>query len=143
MNFDIISFFIGIHVSMIILLILAFIFGGGLKSNKKFDWFLMISFIVCWELAICVILIKKARVDKQIKNRTNEEIIESYKKEIRKADRRLKSKLEAFDKFEEYMLTDYGIKQTSKEKWIIAIRSWHTDKISDLIIKINELEENK
>ena len=141
MNFDLISFLIGIHSSIMILVIIAFIFGGGLKSRKKFDWLLLISFLICWEISTLVTLILVIKKNKEKANITIEERIEYYRKEIRKADRRLKSKLEAFDTFEAYMLDEYGIEQTSKDKWIVAIRNWHTDTVSDLIIKINELEK--
>jgi hypothetical protein len=140
MSLDLISFLIGIHSSVMILIISAFIYGGGLKSNKKSDWLLLLAFLISWEMATVVTLILSNKKKKEETNMTIEERIKLYRKEIRKADRRLDSKLEAFDKFEDWMLKEYGIEQTSKDKWIVAIRNWHTDTVSDLIIKIDKLK---
>jgi|LGVF01.2.fsa_nt_gb hypothetical protein len=139
MEFEIISFLIGIQFTVFMLMMIANIVA---MNKKRLKWLpLLILMSIFWEIGIPILVYFASGKKRERKNETVLEKIERLKETIRKQNEWYEAKKISFDKLEASIASNYGIAPTAKEKWLVALGDTHTRTIADYVSRLNELEQ--
>ncbi len=139
MEFEIISFLIGIQFTVFVLMMIANIV---VMNKKRLKWLpLLLLMSILWEIGIPIVMYLTSGRKRARKSETVLEKIERMKRGIKKQNEWYEAKKIAFDKLEANLATSYGIEPTAKEKWLVALGDTHTRTIADYVSRLNELEQ--